>query len=118
MIGCDALPPFFFGATPVHRKLQHHHHAIKAVKTTPIARPSKRCKAKWYTREHCDYSLEVLRRAVPEALAAVGQGEIRGVFNRSMRILEAYRDGLQYGCKDFKNRVYKAHRRIEGKSKW
>ena len=82
---------------------------------TPMARPSK---AKWYTRERCDYSLEGLRRAVSETLAVVGQGAIPGFLNCSMRILEAYRDGLQYGCEECKNRVYKAHRRIEDKSKW
>ena len=26
----------------MHRDLQHHHHAVKAVKTTPMTRPSKR----------------------------------------------------------------------------
>ena len=31
--------------------------------------------------------------------------------------IEPYRDGLQYGCEEFKNRVYKAHCRIEDKSK-
>jgi hypothetical protein len=76
------------------------------------------CKAKWYAREYCDYSLEGLRRTVPKALASVDKKSIWGFFNRSMRILEAYRDGLQYGCEEFKNRVYKAHRRIEDKSKW
>ena len=50
-----------------------------------------------------------------EALASVGQGAVSGFSNRPMRILEAYRDGLQYGCEEFK---YKAHRRIEDKSKW
>ena len=33
--------PFFYVAH-VHRDLQHHHHAIKTVKTAPMARPSKR----------------------------------------------------------------------------
>ena len=38
---------FFFGATRVHRDLQHHHNAVNAVKTkpvktAPITRPSKR----------------------------------------------------------------------------
>ena len=32
----------FFGATHVHRDLQHHHHAVKAVKTISMTRPSKR----------------------------------------------------------------------------
>ena len=60
------------------------------------------CRAKWYTREH---SLEGLRQTVPQALASVEQKTICGFFNRSMRILEAYRNGLQYGCEEFKNRV-------------
>ena len=51
-----------------------------------------------------------------EALTSVGQSAIRGFFNRSMRIFEAYRDGLQY--EEFKNRLYNAHYRIEAKSKW
>ena len=34
-------------------------------------------------------------------------------FNRSVRIIEAYRDGLKYSYAEFKDRVYIAHRRIE-----
>ena len=66
-------------------------------------------KAKWYTREHCDYSFKGLRQTVLKALASVEQKTICGFFNRSMRILEAYRDVIQYGCAEFKNRVYKSH---------
>ena len=36
-----------------------------------------------------------------KASASVEQKTICGFFNRSMRIIEAYRDGLQYGCEDF-----------------
>ena len=57
--------------------------------------------------------------AVPILSAPFGKGRDLGLFfNRSMRITEAYRDGLQYVCEEFKNRVYKAHHRIEDKSKW
>ena len=76
------------------------------------------CKAKWYTREYSDYSLEGFRQTVPEALASVKQKTICGFFNRSKRIIEAYRDGIQSGCEEFKNRVGKAHHRIEDKVKW
>ena len=38
-------------------------------------------------------------------LASVGRGAVREFFNRSMRILEADRDVLQYSCEEFKNRV-------------
>ena len=40
------------------------------------------CKAKWYTREHCDScdTLEGLRRTVPQALASVEQKTVFGFF--------------------------------------
>ena len=80
-------------------------------------------KAKWSSISKawtftCDYSLEGLRQTAPRALASAEQKTVCGFFNRSMRILEAYRDGLQDGCEEFKDRVYKSHRGIEGKSKW
>ena len=65
---------FFFLARPLCIAASSTN-TIKAVETTSMARPSKRRKAKWYTREHYDYSLEGLRRAVPKALAAVGKGQ-------------------------------------------
>jgi hypothetical protein len=51
---------------------------------------------------------------------AVEQKTICGFFDRSTRILEAYRDGIQYGCEKFKNRVYiiTPYRRIEDRSTW
>ena len=59
--------------------------------------------AKLSGRYHnCDCSLERLRQTVPKALASVEQKAICGFFNRSMRVLEAYRDGLQYGCEEFR----------------
>ena len=217
--------PFFYAAH-LHRDLQHHHHAIKAVKTAPMARPSGRqlaghsnrlekfelqlresmelrpfCGVKelpdrparamgratlrfpaarmgavWsygqsgcrpggrccarkilaaerdfreqqgrlqeeiearghhqavpFPKFHCELNptegywcrarcLEGLRHTVvPQALASVEQKTICGFFDRSTRILEAYRDGIQYGCENLKNRVYKSHRRKEDRSTW
>ena len=72
---------------------------------------------KWSTREHCDYTLKELRKTAPLALATVGRS-IWEFFNRSVRIIGARRDGLRYGCEELKDRVYKAHRRIESSAKW
>ena len=78
------------------------------------------CQVKYYTGEHCDCTLEGLRKTVPLALAAVEREStiIWGVFNRSVRIIEAYRDGPKYCCEEFKNRVYRAHRMIGDSAKW
>lgn len=76
------------------------------------------CQAKWYCRENCDYTFKGLRETVPKALASVRNSSILGYWNQVFRIIDAYKAGVQYGTEDFKNRVYKSHRRIEDKSKW
>lgn len=76
------------------------------------------CQAKWYCRENCDYSFSGLRVLVPESLASVSNSSILGFWKRVYRIIDTYQAGVTYGTEDFKNRVYKSHRRIEDKSKW
>jgi hypothetical protein len=74
------------------------------------------CSCKWYAREHCEYSLESLRRIQPEALKSVSSVTINRYYRRCMRILNAYDSGFHYGTKTFKDHVYKSHRIV--KSKW
>ena len=53
------------------------------------------------TGANCDCTLEGLCKTNPLGLAAI---EVNlGVFHRSVRIIEAYRDGLKYGCAEFKD---------------
>ena len=74
---------------------------------------SRWCQLKWHTRELCDCTLEGLRRIVPLALAAVGRRSIWGVFNCSVGIIDAYRDGLKCDSGELRDRVYTAHRGME-----
>ncbi|RPA99707.1 hypothetical protein L873DRAFT_1767021 [Choiromyces venosus 120613-1] len=76
------------------------------------------CSAKYYTRENCQYSLEGLRETIPQALDSVSSATIHRYFLACMRILDAYRSGLHYGTAEFRERVYKSHRRVEDKTKW
>jgi hypothetical protein len=71
-------------------------------------------RSKIYARQHCSYSLPALRTMVPECL---GQGVVTDelvwkFFGRVDRIMEAYRQGEQYGTQAFKERVYRSHRRV------
>jgi hypothetical protein len=74
--------------------------------------------AKKHARDNCDYSFPGLRKTVPEALESVPNSSINRYFNLSLRIMEAYRDGVTYGTEEFTKRVYKSHRRIPDKTKW
>ena len=58
---------FFFGATRVHRDLQHHHNAVKAVKTTPTTCPPRRKLAGRFNQ------IKRARIAVEKALEAQAQ---------------------------------------------
>jgi hypothetical protein len=74
------------------------------------------CEAKWYARQHCEYTLDGLREGVPAALYSIMSASVNRYFKRCMRVLDAYADGLSYGTEAFKNRVYKSHRKVVDKS--
>jgi len=67
--------------------------------------------AKRYARENCEYSLQGLRDTIPYALEAVPEVTIWRFYRKCQRTIQAYRDGCQYGTTEFKDRVYKSHRR-------
>ena len=66
--------------------------------------------AKRYSRDHCEYNFEALRRTVPDALSSVPPRTIAAFHSRCQRRMEAYRLGLNYGTEEFKN--YASHRRV------
>jgi hypothetical protein len=76
------------------------------------------CRAKWFTRENCEYNFEALKSTVPEALASVTNASIRGFYRLAVRTIDAYSAGLRYGTEEFKHTVYKSHRQVEDKTKW
>lgn len=74
---------------------------------------------KRYTREHSTGSITGLRENIPAAMDSVHNGvSINRFFEKSLRIMTAYHDGLKTDTEEFSTRVYKSHRRLEDKSRW
>ena len=72
--------------------------------------------SKAYTRQHCDYSINTLRKTVPESLDAVPLSSIRKYFRRACHLMQAYNQGYSYKLAIYAHNKYKSHRRIpEGK---
>jgi hypothetical protein len=76
------------------------------------------CAAKHYTRENCEYTIDGLRRTIPEAFKSIPTATISRFYMHCSRIIDAYNNGYKYGTKAFINRVYKSHRRVEDELKW
>ena len=60
------------------------------------------CHSKRYARESCDYTIDGLRRHVPDALAQVRNSTILGSFESCMKKMELYRQGIAYGSGEWK----------------
>ena len=58
--------------------------------------------SKWYARESCDYTIDDLRRHVPDALVQVRNSTILGSFESCMKKMELYRQGIAYGAEEWK----------------
>ena len=72
-------------------------------------------RAKLYTRAHCEYSFPSLVRIVPIALEQISNQLIWKYYQRTLRMMNAYRNNIVYGSDDFKKHVYtrySSHRRI------
>lgn len=68
--------------------------------------------AKRYARENCEYNMAGLRLTIPQALQSVAVPTIGKFYQRTIRSMEAYRDGCKLGTEEYQNRVYRSHRRV------
>ncbi|RPB06967.1 hypothetical protein P167DRAFT_477251, partial [Morchella conica CCBAS932] len=68
-------------------------------------------RVKLYTRTNCEYDIKSLRRNVPLALEEASS-LIPKWWGKSLRIMDVYRQGTVYGTDEFKEKVYKSHRKI------
>lgn len=90
--------------------------------------PKFHCECNWierywgyckrYTRENCSYNITGLRQNVPVAMEQVPGKTIKRFFDKSVRIIQAYADGIDYETKEYQERVYRSHRRLDEKDKW
>lgn len=76
------------------------------------------CGVKWWLRDHCEYSINGLRRNLPEALHSVTPTSINRYYERCKRIIVAYGEGCEYGTEEFRDKIYRGHRQVADKTKW
>lgn len=85
--------------------------------------PKFHCECNWierfwshckrYTRENCSYDIAGLRLNVPAAMMQVPTTTIKRYFDKSVRIIRAYADGIEHETSEYQERVYRSHRRLE-----
>ena len=63
------------------------------------------CSAKKWARENCNYSLEGLRRCVPQVLASVTNYTILAYYHRCGQKMDLYREGIAYESSSWTNRT-------------
>lgn len=63
------------------------------------------CRAKWWCRRYCGYSIVQLRKNVPRALEAVGTDLIKKYWNSTFRVAELYRQGDNLATVQAKEKV-------------
>jgi hypothetical protein len=72
-------------------------------------------RAKVYTRAYCEYSFPSLVHTVPQALAQISGILVWKYYQRTLRMMDAYRHNMIYDSPDFRRYMYtrySSHRRI------
>jgi hypothetical protein len=67
---------------------------------------------KFFARRHCNYSFTGLREMVPKALESVSPSLVNKYWARSKRILNSCCADAVYGDEQFREHVYRSHRKI------
>jgi hypothetical protein len=73
---------------------------------------------KTYTRDHCTFKIQGLRKILPEAIKPVSAATINRYYHRCMRTLDAYFTGHTCGSTVFKNHVISMSHWQVNKLKW
>ena len=68
------------------------------------------CNGKNYSKIECDYTLNRLRKYVPQALANVKSSTILGGYDRCRRKMQLYREGVAYGSPEWVKKT--SHQKI------
>ena len=68
--------------------------------------------AKWYVRQHCNYTWKGLQENVPRAFDSIPLKQIRKYARRAAKFMDCYRKGLTVLQAEYIVKQYKSHRKI------
>ncbi len=70
------------------------------------------CAANYYTRENCSYTIEGLRKNIPEAFKSISSATINRHDKLCCKVTITYNGGLKYSTEEFTQQLYTSHRQV------
>ena len=68
--------------------------------------------AKWYVRQHCNYTWKGLQENIPRAFDSIPLKQVRKYARRAAKFMDCYRKGLIVLQVEYIVKKYKSHRKI------